>query len=159
MSAAADLVEEYVSAGMLMQVATLDADGAPAVCSVWYAAAFRPDLLRFISRPERRHSANIRDRARVAGAVVAGPLDGLGQAVRGVSFTGQACELPRAGVDGALAGFLGRWPAAAPLISPAGLRDGTTRPRLYEARVAEWVLFDEVNFPGEPRQVVPGRLS
>jgi uncharacterized protein YhbP (UPF0306 family) len=157
MSSAAGLVEEYVSGGMLMQVATLDADGAPGVCSVWYAAAFRPDLLRFISRPDRRHSRNIRARARVAGAVVTGWPDGLGPAVRGVTFTGSAVELPRVGIDGALAGFLARWPAAARLISPAALRDGTTAARLYEVRVAEWVLFDEVNFPGDPRQVVPGR--
>jgi uncharacterized protein YhbP (UPF0306 family) len=156
-SRAAELVEEYVAGGTLMQLATLDPDGSPAVCTVWYDAGFRPDVLRFISRPDRRHSRNLRARPRVAGTIVAGPPDRLGAAVCGTSFAGTARELPRTGIDEPLARFVARWPAAGPMLDPAALRDGTAGARLYEIRVTEWVLFDEVAFPAAPRQVVPGR--
>ena len=29
------------------------------------------------------------------------------------------------------------------------------RSRLYEIAVAQWVLFDEVNFPDRPKQTIP----
>jgi hypothetical protein len=78
MATARELLKAYVRSGKLMQVATLGADGAPAVCNVWYDAHFAPDLLRFISRRARRQSANIWRDSRVAGSVVAIPLDWSG---------------------------------------------------------------------------------
>ena len=54
------LLEEYVRAGKLMQLSSLNADGSPIVCNVWYDAHFSSDILRFISRHDRHHSHNIR---------------------------------------------------------------------------------------------------
>lgn len=82
MSDKRSLLEEYVRNSTLMQLATLRPDGAPAVCNVWYDPHFTPDILRFISRHDRRHSDDVRHDKRVAGSIVAVPLEGLGQVAR-----------------------------------------------------------------------------
>jgi Pyridoxamine 5'-phosphate oxidase len=148
------LLEEYVRAGKLMQLATINTDGSPAVCNVWYDPGFAPDLLRFISRHDRQHSQNIRRDGRVAGGIIAVPLDGLGQVARGVTFSGVARELPTSGIESPLAAFLSRWPRAADAISPGKLARGEAASRLYEVAVHEWVLFDEANYPRQPRRVI-----
>jgi uncharacterized protein YhbP (UPF0306 family) len=151
-----DILEDYVSGGQLMQVATLTSpDTVPGLCSVWYDAHFGPDLVRFISRHDRQHSRAIRADPRVAGAIVAIPLTGLGQVARGVTFTGRAHELPLLGIDQQISDFCRRWPKAHPAIDPAKLAAGETSSRLYEIGVTEWVLFDEQNFPQQPRQIIP----
>ncbi|WP_433358854.1 pyridoxamine 5'-phosphate oxidase family protein [Streptosporangium sp. CA-115845] len=151
---ARDLLKEYVMGGKLMQITTLAGDGAPQTCSVWYDAHFAPDVLRWISRHDRSHSANIRTDSRVSGAIVAIPLDELGQTVRGVSFTGQARELPTVGIDEQIAEFVARWPAAAGALDRTKLMARHTPTRLYEATITQWVLFDEEHFPSDPRQMV-----
>jgi uncharacterized protein YhbP (UPF0306 family) len=151
-----NVLEDYVRDGQLMQVATLTSpDAGPGLCSVWYDAHFGPDLLRFISRHDRHHSHAIRADPRVAGAIVAIPLTGLGQVARGVTFTGHAHELPVVGIDRQIGDFCRRWPNAQPAIDPAKLAAGEIPSRLYEIRVTEWVLFDEENFSQQPRQVIP----
>jgi len=148
------LLEDYVLAGKLMQLASLNSDGSPVVCNVWYYAHFAPDVLRFISRYDRQHSRNVRIDGRVAGSIIAIPLEGLGQTVRGVTFTGVAHELPTRGVDGEVATFVARWPRSEAALHPGKLAHDETSTRLYEVTVAEWVLFDEANFPEQPRRVI-----
>jgi uncharacterized protein YhbP (UPF0306 family) len=155
MSTSRELLEQYVRAGTLMQLATLRSDASPMVCNVWYDIHFAPDLLRFISRHDRNHSVNIRKDPRVAGSIVAIPLDALGQPVTGVTFIGIARELSTTGVESEVNAFLKRWPAAADAIEPGKLARSETLARIYEVAVEEWVLFDEVNFPAQPRQVIP----
>lgn len=154
-----ELLEEYVAAGSLMQVATLDAGGRPEVCNVWYDPHLGDrDVLRFISRHDRNHSGNIRIRPDVAGSIVAIALEGLGQTVaRAVTFKGTARQLPTDGVDAEANAFLARWPAAHDAIDPGRLARGDTPSRLYEITVTEWVLFDEANFPDQPRRPIPAR--
>lgn len=154
MPTARELLEQYVKTGKLMQLATLRANGSPAMCNVWYDARFAPDVLRFISRYDRNHSADIRNDARVAGSIVAIHLEALGQQIRGVTFTGTARELNTAGVDSEIQAFVKRWPASIDVIEPGKLARGETPTRLYEVAVDEWVLFDEANFPEQPRQVI-----
>lgn len=148
-------LEEYVTSGKLMQVATISEASYPALCHVWYLSRFRPDRLYFISRQDREHSANIRKSHFVAGGIVAIPLSGLGQTVRGVTFKGQACEL---GADASteLEQFVERWPSARSIISTERIASNDTPSRLYEIRVDEWVLFDEETFPDSPRNALPG---
>jgi hypothetical protein len=153
MDTARKILEEYVTSGKLMQVATLSGDGCPAVCNVWYRARFQPDRLYFISRQDREHSVNILSDERVAGGIVAIPLSGLGQTVRGVTFKGHARELG-AEARTELEGFLERWPRAGDTITPDKVASGETPSRLYEIRVSEWVLFDEEMFRESPRQVI-----
>ncbi|MGH3548539.1 MAG: pyridoxamine 5'-phosphate oxidase family protein [Pseudonocardiaceae bacterium] len=148
------LLEQYVRAGKLMQLASLTRDGSPVLCNVWYDAHFAPDVLRFISRHDRQHSQNIRLDGRVAGSVIAIPLDGLGQTARGVTFTGVAHELPTCGVEKEVTAFLARWPQAEKALNPEKLTKEETSNRLYEFAVTEWVLFDESNFPEQPRRVI-----
>jgi hypothetical protein len=124
------------------------------VCNLWFAYGFAPDRLWFISRPGREHCVNLRERPRVAGAVLAIALDEVGQAVRGVSFTGQGTELPTTGIDEQIAAYAGRWPTAAAAIDPARMAAGETHHRVYEIAVDGWVLYDELNFRRDPRQVV-----
>jgi Pyridoxamine 5'-phosphate oxidase len=149
-----ELLEQYVRSGTLMQLATLCPDASPRVCNVWYDFLFAPDLLRFISRHDRNHSVNIRKDPRVAGSIIAIPLEALGQPVTGVTFIGTARELSTIGVESEVNAFLKRWPAAADAIEPGKLARNQTPTRLYEVAVQEWVLFDEVNFPTQPRQVI-----
>lgn len=149
-----ELLEEYVADGKAMQLATLDQDGAPVVCNLWFAYRFGPDRLWFISRPNREHCANIRRESRVAGAVLAITLTDPGQPVRGVSFTGHAVELPTTGIDDQIAAYAGRWPSTGRAIDPQRLASGEAHHRIYEIAVRRWVLYDELNFRGAPRQIV-----
>ena len=148
------LLETYVRTGKVMQLSTLEEDGAPYVNNLWFAPTFAPDRLYFISRPTRVHSDNVRHRNRVAGAILAIELDGLGQAVRGVTFTGTAIELPTEGIDAQIAAYVNRWPTAAQAIDPARLAAGETHHRVYQISVTGWILYDEENFRADPRQPV-----
>lgn len=148
------LLEQYVQSGKLMQLASLNSDGSPAVCNVWYDAHFAPDVLRFISRCDRQHSQNVRTDGRVGGGIIAIPLEGLGQTARGVTFTGSARELPTYGIEEEITAFVARWPRAEATLNPSELARGEIPTRLYEVMIAEWVLFDEENFPEQPRQVI-----
>jgi uncharacterized protein YhbP (UPF0306 family) len=149
-----DLLEEYVATGKAMQLATVRDDGGPVVCNLWYAHAFEPDRLFFISRPAREHCANLRADGRVAGGILAIELDEVGQAVRGVSFTGTARELPVTGIDEQIKVYAGRWPTAANAIDPARLASGETHHRVYQIDVDSWVLYDEENFRSQPRRPI-----
>ncbi len=150
-----ELLEQYVSSGKLMQLATLASDGNPTLCHVWYRVDFSPDNLYFISRDDRQHSINIRSHPAIAGGIVTVSLDQLGQPVRGVTFSGQARELPTEGIDQQIAAFIERWPLAADAIDATRLERRETSVRLYEISIDSWVLFDEHNFPAEPRRQVP----
>ncbi len=156
MSELRELLEEYVTAGKALQLATLGANGAPAVCNLWFAYGFRPDRLWFISRPAREHCANIRRDPRVAGAVLAIDLVDPGHPVRGVSFAGHATELPTTGIETQIAAYAGRWPSTSKAIDPQRLASGEAHHRLYEIAVENWVLYDEQNFREQPRQPVAG---
>ena len=149
-----ELLEEYVASGKALQLATVRDDGAPVVCNLWYAFGFAPDRLWFISRPGREHCANIRRDGRVGGAVLAIELKDVSHPVRGVTFTGQALELPTTGIEAQIAAYAGRWPGAARAIDPQRMAAGETHHRVYEIAVDSWVLYDEVNFRPQPRQPV-----
>jgi len=142
-----EALELYVSTGKLMQVATVSAAGEPALCHVWYRAAFRPDELYFMSRPDRAHSANVRDNQRAAGGIVTTSLTGLGQTVCGVTFKGHATQLEGDATE-EIAAFTRRWPEAGTALT-------SRSSRLYRITVSEWVLFDEDRHPGSPRRVIP----
>jgi hypothetical protein len=91
----------------------------------------------------------------VAGAVLTIELEGLGQAVRGVTFTGCSVELPTTSIEAQIAVYVNRWPEAAKAIDPHRLAMGEAHHRLYEITVDSWVLYDEENFRADPRQEVP----
>ena len=149
------LLEEYVATAKVMQLATLDPDGHPYVNNLWFAWTLRPDRLFFISRPTRLHCEYIRQRPNVAGAILAIELVDPSQPVRGVTFTGSARALPATGIDDQIGVYQRRWPTTAAAIDPARMAAGQAHHRVYEVTVTGWVLYDEVNFRGNPRQPVP----
>jgi uncharacterized protein YhbP (UPF0306 family) len=152
-----ELLTAYVATGKVMQLSTLDDDGGPYVSNLWFASTFHPDRLSFISRPHRQHCRNIRLRQRVAGAILAIELDDPSQPVRGATFTGLATELPIHDIDPQIGVYVRRWPSAASAIDPVRMAAGQAHHRLYEIRVEGWVLYDEINFRGAPRQLVDAR--
>ncbi len=154
-----ELLENYVASGKLMQLATLTGQGSPVLCHVWYRASFAPDRLYFISRKDRAHSVNIRRTAAVAGGIVAIDLEGLGQRVRGVTFEGKARELPTVGIDTEIASFVQRWPNAASALDVHQLANDQTSTRMYEVSVESWILFDEENFPDDPRRNIAAAID
>jgi len=148
MSFERSVLAQYLDRGKLAQVATLDKTGTPAVCNVWYDFTIEPDRLVFMSRRDRDHSENIRNNARVAGSIVAIPFEGLGDRVQGLTFKGNASELDPSDHPETAHHFIDRWSnARPPLTSPGQMR-------LYEIAVTEWQLFDEVNFPEEPKRII-----
>lgn len=84
------LVEEYLQEAKLMQVATVR-DNKPWVCTVWYVHDEDWNLY-FISRRSRRHSLELKDNPKVAGAIVTPHTKGSGEKVRGLQFAGTAKE-------------------------------------------------------------------
>ena len=162
------LLVEGVGAAPLMQVATVGHTGFPAICHVWFQSGFEPDRLYFLSREDREHAGNLRNDPRVAASIALEVPAGLGDRVRGVTLSGLARELPDPALPAAAAAFIARWPRAAGALTPPTPPDRyptagnggvaiQARSRLYEIAVAEWVLFDEVNFPDQPRICLPPR--
>lgn len=148
--AASARIADFVNAGRLMQVATLNDVGRPQLCHVWYDFMEFPDRLVFVSRPARQHCGNLRRRPTVAGGIVVDVPAGLGDPVQGVSFSGQGQELGP-GASPERESFLARWPRSASALASI---DPAVQSYVYRILVTEWVLFDEVNFPDQPRQVV-----
>ena len=168
------LIVDGVHTAALMQVATIGDSGFPAICHVWFQPEFEPDRLYFLSREDREHAINIRCDPRVAGSIALEVPTGLGERVRGVTLTGLAREVPEADLPAAAVAFIARWPRAADLLAPAHAAAASTaetalpvprpagpclapRCRLYEITVVRWVLFDEVNFPSQPRLTLRAR--
>ncbi|WP_147457015.1 pyridoxamine 5'-phosphate oxidase family protein [Micromonospora pisi] len=158
-----ELLEEYVRAGRLMQLASVRADGSPMVGNLWYDPCFDPDLLRFVARHDHwrggdghqvgGHGAQGPGGGRVGGSIIAVPPDVRAGTVRGVTFTGTVRAVPQAAVPAAARAFLERWPGAEVAIDPDRLARHETPSRLYEVAVTEWVLFDERRFPNESQHV------
>jgi uncharacterized protein YhbP (UPF0306 family) len=145
-------LESYVQVGKVIQVATLDEQGDPYVNNLWFASSLNPDRLYFISRPTRVHCENIRNRGRVAGGVLAIELHGLGQAVRGVTFTGHAVELATSGIDVQIQVYVDRWPEAAKAIDPVGMARRDAPPPMRSMWIAGSSTTE--NFRADPRQPV-----
>jgi len=159
MTDARKILEEYVATGKVMQLATVGGDGAPVVCNLWFASAFDPDRLWFISRPARVHCVNLRAEPRVAGAVLAIELEELGQDVTGVTFQGVARELPVTGIEEQIAAYTARWPRATRAIDPARMLSGEAHHRVYQIDVTSWILFDEQRFDPNPRVPVEAHTA
>jgi hypothetical protein len=150
------VLESGVAQARVMQVATLMESGAAVTCQVWFQANFQPDRLYFISRRDRQHSINIRRDARVSAGVPFDVPQELGDRVRGVTLTGNAREVPQVLFPVIAQGFIRRWPRAVEALTPRTADPASTPSRLYEIAVLDWVLFDEMHFPAQPRVVLDG---
>jgi len=146
-----DLVRNYLHQGQLLHLSTQSNEGLW-MCHVWYAIGSDYKELIWTSNYSRRHSKEIRHNTAVAGGVVAIELDGLGQDVRGLSFQGQAEELTGDNVIDAYDHYAERRPNVRDMFSPADIQAGETDNRMYKVDVKRFALWDEVNYPQDPKQ-------
>jgi uncharacterized protein YhbP (UPF0306 family) len=154
-----DLIKEYAAGGLLMQVTTCNS-GQPWIAHVWYAFDEHMHFY-FISNRARRHSKEIRVSSKVACGIVHPHLEGLGQKVRGLTFEGLAQEIGGAGtdLDEAYWCYSAKWPNTSSYIRKDDIIRDLTPVRFYRIQPTLFVLFDEVNFPDNPRQELPWHVK
>ena len=141
-----NLIEEYLKEANMLQVVTAK-DNQPWAATVYFA--FDKNLnLYWISKPDRRHSVEIRENPKVAGVVVLAHTHG--DKVRGLQLEGVAEEMSAEGIDEGLKVYSERFWLPEERIK-AILAD-TDGHRVYIIRPTLFVLFDEKNFPDNPRQ-------
>ncbi|MDX6269288.1 MAG: hypothetical protein QOD28_511 [Acidobacteriota bacterium] len=146
-----ELVLEYLRSGKVLHLASLSND-TMWMCHVWYAVGGGPEEIIFTSNKSRRHSRDIRNNSVVAGGVVAIDLEELGQKVRGLSFEGRAEETTGDAMERAYNLYAKRWPQVKKMFTAKQIRSDATDMRMYRVQLTRVVLFDEVNFPDNPRQ-------
>lgn len=141
-----DVIIKYLDEARIMQVAT-SVNNQPWVATVYFAVDNLHNIF-WVSRPDRRHSQELVANPQVAGAIALPHTPG--EKVRGVQFSGVASEVTDA--DEIRHHFLayserfGQPELADAIIS------GQNPVRLYQIKPELFVLFDEVNYPDNPRQ-------
>lgn len=141
------LIKEYLKEAKLMQLAT-SVDNQPWVCSVWFASD--EDLnIYWISAETRRHSKEVMENQKVAGAIVLpqSPED----SPRGLQLQGIAEILTdQNDIEKAVSIFIGR------IFSKEKIKEFINHKekphKFYRMESTKFVLFDVVNFPDNPRQ-------
>lgn len=140
------LIEEYLSEATLMQVVTSKGK-QPWACSVYFA--FDKDFnLYWISTPSRRHSLELENNPKVAGTIVLPHT--FGDPVRGIQFQGTAKHLGKLQSAKALKYYMKRF--GMPLKRVKDILEKRDKHICYMIKPNLIVLFDEVNFPDNPRQ-------
>ncbi len=142
-----DLIDEYLKDAKLMQIAT-SRDNQPWACSVYFAYD-KEFHLYWISKPTRRHSKEIHENEKVAGTIVLSHTPG--DKVRGIQFQGVAKELDdKVGKIECMHYYAKRYGMDSDRVEDIiENRDGHS---CYQITPKLFVLFDEVNFPDDPRQ-------
>lgn len=144
-----NLIEQYLSQRYMMQLATLR-DGKPWSCIVYYVADDRLNLY-WASLPSRRHSQEIADYAQCAVSVpVQHQKD---QKVVGIQAEGTA-EIVE---DPSKIKPIAQKYSSAFSMNDRWVEDFSnlkTKHRLYRFEPKQYVIFDEENFAGQPRQVI-----
>jgi uncharacterized protein YhbP (UPF0306 family) len=145
------LLQQHLLRGALLHLATCSSD-QPWTANCWYAADDDLSLI-FLSRTSRRHSTEILANPRVAAGIVDIPaVEGLGQKVQCVTVQGIAEIVPADTLAGAYGVFRSRWPAVGEVASFESVLAQASDFALWRIRPVKFVLFDEVNFPAEPRR-------
>ncbi len=143
------LIEDYLKEAKLMTLATVK-DNKPWVASMWYV--HDEDLnLYFISRKSRRHSLELKENPNVAGTITIPHAKGSGEKVRGIQYEGVAQETTGKILKKARELYFKKYPNAEK-IPLARFLIPTFIATFYIVRPSSIVLFDEVNFPQNPRQ-------
>lgn len=142
------LIEEYLNAAKLMQVATVAGD-QPWCASVGYALDEEWNLY-WISLPQARHSQELVANPKIAGAIADEKLYVEGP--RGLQFEGIAELVPDEEVEANLSLYCKRLNRDMSLIKD--IQTGKNPHKLYRIKPSRFVLFDRVNFPHNERQVL-----
>lgn len=147
----AQLIENYLRQAKLMQVATV-ANNKPWVATVWYAHDKNLNLY-FISGKDRRHSQELKHNSHVAGTIVVTHEEGIGQKVRGLQFAGKAEIVGIRGLINTYTLLKKKYPNIVKHIPTLDLvKADLIAVRFYKIIPKTIVLFDEINFPDNPRQ-------
>ena len=141
------LIENYLKEAKMLQVATAKGN-QPWACTVYFA--FDEELnIYWISKPTRRHSKELRNNAKVAGVIVLPHTPG--DDVRGIQLKGVAKELTDK--DEATSGmkyYAERFGMKQDRVK--AILNGDDGHACYKITPNLYVLFDEVNFPDDPRK-------
>ncbi len=137
-----EIAGKYLREGRVMQLATAHGD-QPRANSLYYVASDDLRSVYWLSEPQRRHSRDIQDNPRVAGAIAIK----TDLPVAGLQFEGDASEVLDSEeqqyaidkysdkYDGSVKGLYNRMVA------------GTNKHHLYKIAIRKLELFDEANFP------------
>ncbi len=143
------VIKDYLEAQHMMQLATVS-EGQPWCCTVYFVTDENYNLY-WASIPSRRHSQEIKAHSRVAVAIAAKFIKG--QPVAGLQIEGQAEELtPSPEIRDITERYAAKFNRDATWIE--NFVAGNTEHRLYKLTPSAYVLFDESNFPENPRQTL-----
>ncbi len=145
MSNVKELIKETLSNVKQMVLCSCK-DNQPWAATVFFV--FDKDLnLYFFSRETRRHSKEIADNPRVAGAIAKEHKEGLGEPSRGVQFEGECKLVEPNKLNEAYDLYKARFPQ---IINVHPLKNASKE--LYKIKIKKFVLFDTLNFPDISRQ-------
>jgi uncharacterized protein YhbP (UPF0306 family) len=147
------LINDYLHTGKLLHLAS-SLNNTLWMCHVWYAMGESPQELIFTSNKSRRHSKEIKNNPIVAGGVNTMNLEGLGQKVQGLSFEGLAEEAVGEKMKSAYSFYAKRWPQVRTMFTSDDIEFSRVDMRMFRVKITRVVLFDEVNYPSNPRQEI-----
>ena len=140
------LIEDYLKEAKILQVATSRND-QPWACTVYFA--YDKDLnLYWISKSARRHSIELRDNENVSGVIVLPHTPG--DKVRGIQLEGAGKELSGDEAREGMGYYSDRFGIDKENVS--AILDGSDGHVCYKIIPRLYVLFDEVNYPDDPRR-------
>lgn len=138
-------IRKNLSESKMMQIATVGS-AQPWICTVYFVEDEQLNLY-WLSLPSRRHSAEIEANPRVAIAV---PVK-VDQPVIGIQAEGTAKVInDLTVVQDIMKLYVERYNAGKDFYD--NFLAGNNQHRLYKFTPSQYVLFDEVNFKGNPRQ-------
>jgi uncharacterized protein YhbP (UPF0306 family) len=140
-------VLELLKAGKVMQIAT-SVNGAPHIFNVWFGYDSMLNLY-FISRKDLPHSREIRKNPKVAGSIINPRYSVPGKPVLGMTFKGRAKELDSDESKEAYELYRKRYFKSR--LSLDTFLKKTSMRKMYRITPKEYMLFDEIDFPEQPR--------
>lgn len=145
MANVSELVKQHLGAQRMMQIATTQND-RPWICTVFFVADGQQNLY-WLSAPTRRHSQLIANNPKIAVAV---PVK-FDWPVVGIQSEGTATIVQDAGeVKSVMDNYVAKYDKGQDFYD--NFVNGTNQHQLYKFTPETFVLFDEVNFAGNPRQ-------
>ncbi|MGH9857702.1 MAG: pyridoxamine 5'-phosphate oxidase family protein [Acidobacteriota bacterium] len=138
-----ELIKDYLAKSRVMQIATISG-GRPWICTVYFVEDDGLNLY-WMSLPMRRHSRDIEKHPHVAAAITVK----YDKPVIGIQIEGQAEIVTDVVAAKSVVGkYVEKYDTGKQFYD--NTLNGTNQHKLYHLRPARIVLFDEVNFKGDP---------
>ena len=143
---AAGLVKKYLGEKQVMQLATVK-DGQPWVCNLHFVPS-EAGILYWVSKTHRRHSQDIENDSKAAAAIA---VKGPEHPVIGIQIEGKATVVTdKKEIEKAMKLYDSRYKVSKEFYN--AVLDGSASEIFYKITPTLIVLFDEENFPDDPRQ-------